>query len=56
MEYKKGDTVEHKVFGSGVVVEVLPDSVKIKFDNLATTRNIRKGFAGLWPKGGKHEN
>ena len=41
---KKGDVVFNKVFGRGIILEVSPDSAKIKFDSLKTSRAIRTGF------------
>lgn len=52
--YKTGDRVKHRLLGLGTVLEVLPDSVKIKFDILATSRNIRKDYKGISKAGEKH--
>ena len=41
---KKGDIVFNKVFGRGIILEVSPDSARIKFDSLKTSRNIKAGF------------
>ena len=41
---KKGDIVYNKFFGYGIVLEVSPDSARIKFDSLKTSRNIKTGF------------
>ncbi len=50
---KVGDRVKHRLFGLGTVLEVMPDSVKIKFDALATSRNIRKDYKGISKAGEK---
>lgn len=52
--YKTGDRVKHRLFGLGTVLEVMPDSVKIKFDILATSRNIRKDYKGISKAGENH--
>ena len=52
--YKTGDRVSHQLFGRGVVIAVLPDSVKIKFDALATARNIRTDYSGISKIGENH--
>lgn len=41
---KKGDIVFNKVFGSGKIIEIFPDSAIIKFDSLKTIRTIKLGF------------
>lgn len=41
---KKGDIVYNKFFGYGIVLEVSPDSAKIQFDSLKTSRDIKTGF------------
>lgn len=51
---KVGDRVKHRLLGLGTVLEVMPDSVKIKFDALATARNIRKDYSGISKIGENH--
>lgn len=41
---KKGDIVFNKFFGRGIILEISPDSAKIKFYSLKTSRNIKTGF------------
>lgn len=52
MDYKKGDTVQHVIFGAGLVLETFTDSVKVKFEKLETCRSIRPDFQGM-KKGGR---
>ncbi len=51
---KVGDRVKHRLLGLGTVLEVMPDSVNIKFDALATARNIRKDYSGISKIGENH--
>ena len=51
MEYRKGDLVSHRIFGSGVVVGVLPSVAVVQFKRLSTVRNILADFKGM-TKGG----
>lgn len=42
--FNVGNVVEHKQFGIGVVTKVFLLYCEVKFDSLATERNIKKDF------------
>lgn len=44
MAYRTGMKVMHRVFGMGTVVSVGTDTVRVKFDRLATLRTIRADY------------
>ena len=53
MEYRKGDRVNHRIYGPGTVLDVNPKkgAVKIKFDSLQTFRTIAGNYEGMRKEG-----
>jgi len=48
-DYKAGDLVRHRVFGSGVILKIdrKAGAAVVKFDSLPTERNIALNFRGM---------
>ena len=45
--FAKGDQVDHKTFGRGVVVKVDGDTLYVKFSKLGETKKLLKDYAPI---------
>lgn len=52
MTFAKGDTVDHKVFGRGTVVNVEGDTLHIRFSRTGQTKKLLKDYAPIVKIGG----
>jgi DNA helicase II / ATP-dependent DNA helicase PcrA len=47
IDFAAGDKVEHKTFGTGVVLESAGDRIVVRFDRSGQTKKLMKGYAPL---------
>ncbi len=47
INFAAGDKVDHKVFGTGVVLEASGDKILVRFDKSGQTKKLMKGYAPI---------